>query len=107
MRAVFKLKNHCSTCAVLVLVPVFHIVFPFCELGPPHTCSLAVVVARSAPPTLKLHTLRLVPSSSHLGSSCCRGARRNETRRADGLVLAQLSSAGPVIAVPTANSKRK
>jgi hypothetical protein len=28
MRAVFKLEDHCSTCAVLVLVPVFHIVFP-------------------------------------------------------------------------------
>jgi hypothetical protein len=30
MRAVFKLEDHSSTCAVLVLilVPVFHIVFP-------------------------------------------------------------------------------
>jgi hypothetical protein len=53
MRAVFKLENHCSTRAVLVLVPVFHIVFSLCSLSALclalRLCARLCCFARSAP----------------------------------------------------------
>jgi hypothetical protein len=58
MCAVFKLENHFSTCAVLVLVPMFHmVVVPFLsalwlwrdrEREALHDCS-ALCAARSEP----------------------------------------------------------